>query len=140
MRLTLHEFCVGAVVVGALATPLVIALVLPVQTEPDPRVGYTWISGRFIHVAGNAWQTVLPKQLDEMSDSSETPTRSKLQLYENEKPIGPPHSRHTDIIDKGGGLYSHWRVPSGASILIFSATDNSNPNWNWKRYSYRLQQ
>jgi hypothetical protein len=68
--------------------------------------------------------------LDEIADSPENPTRSPVILLENGKPLGPPHSAHADIRDIGHGRFSHWR---GIGI-IFSASDNSNPNVNGRKY------
>jgi pectate lyase len=64
-------------------------------------------------------------------DSSGEPSRSTLILCEDEKRLGPAHSLHTDIRDKGLGRYSHW----GAEV-VFSTSDNSDPNTNHRRYSY----
>lgn len=64
------------------------------------------------------------------SDSSETPQASPLRLFENDQPLGPPHSVHVDIRDLAGGRYSHW-----LTVLIFSASDGSDPRANGRRYT-----
>ncbi len=56
--------------------------------------------------------------------------KSRLQLFENGKPLGPPRSLHKDIREKGRGRYSHWTRES----LYFSASDNSDPRTNGRRY------
>jgi hypothetical protein len=52
---------------------------------------------------------------------------------------------HDDIRALGGGRYSHWigsdqGTPDGVleSSLYFSASDNSDPNENGRRYSIRV--
>jgi hypothetical protein len=67
--------------------------------------------------------------LDVPGDATEAPARSPLVLCEDGDLIGKPHSLHADIMKAGRGLYSHW----GAS-MIFSSSDNSNPNGNGRSY------
>ena len=63
------------------------------------------------------------------SDSEDNITRSKLVLCEDGKPLGPPHSLHDDIRQKGLGRYSHW-----GKDVVFASSDNSNPNLNDRSY------
>lgn len=62
-------------------------------------------------------------------DSNDDPQRSSLTLLEDGRPLGPAHSVHESIWTKGNGAYSHW----GESV-IFSASDNSDPRTNGRRY------
>jgi hypothetical protein len=64
-------------------------------------------------------------------DSNGEPSRSTLILCEDERRLGPAHISHGDIRDKGLGRYSHWGVD-----MIFSTSDNSDPNSNHRRYAY----
>lgn len=66
------------------------------------------------------------------SDSPESPKASQLQLFENSTPLGPPHSMHADIEDKGQGRFSDWD-----GYVVFSAADNSSPIDNGRTYSVR---
>ena len=66
----------------------------------------------------------------EDADSPENEERSTVQLYENGQPLGPAHSNHTDVAQTGEGRYSHW-VGQG---FVFSASDNTDPNTNGRRY------
>lgn len=63
-------------------------------------------------------------------DSNSQPSISKLRVFEDGKELGPAHSLHADIRSKGNGRFSHW----GGS-LIFSASDNSDPRTNGKKYT-----
>jgi hypothetical protein len=79
--------------------------------------------------SGFAYTKALPN-LDSVSDSSDTPTRSKLLVCENNNLLGPMHSAHADIGKEGHGRYSHW-----TTYLVFSASDNTDPNTNGRTYS-----
>jgi len=67
-----------------------------------------------------------------ISDSSDSPSASRLQLFEQGVPLGPAHSMHADIEQKGQGRFSNWN-----SYIVFSATDNSNPVDNGRTYIVR---
>ena len=54
-----------------------------------------------------------------------------MRLLEDGKPLGPAHALHQSIRDEGGGRYSHWT----GNALIFSTSDNSDPNANGRDYS-----
>jgi SAM-dependent methyltransferase len=86
----------------------------------------------FAHRAGAAWTARLV-QYRGVADSLESRQRSRLMLYEDGVPIGFAHAPHSHIEKYGCGRYSHW-----ADGLIFSATDNSDPNTNGRRYSIRF--
>lgn len=65
-------------------------------------------------------------------DTLVAPDRSSLRLYEDGVPLGPAHAIHNDIAISGAGRYSLW---SGSGLLIFSASDNSDPRSNGRKYS-----
>jgi len=65
------------------------------------------------------------------ADTNEMPRRSTLVVCEDHKRLGPAHTLHEDIRGTGRGRYSHW----GADV-IFSSSDDSDPNTNRRRYSY----
>jgi hypothetical protein len=52
-------------------------------------------------------------------------------MLEDGKPLGPAHALHHSIARDGGGRYSHW----AGNTLLFSASDNSDPNANGRSYS-----
>jgi pectate lyase len=66
-------------------------------------------------------------------DSNGSPTVSKLRLFENGVELKPPHSVHQDIRNSGKGRFSHW-----GTALYFSASDNTNPAKNGRKYTYTL--
>lgn len=51
-------------------------------------------------------------------------------LLEDGKPLPSPRALHEDIRNKGKGHYSHWTEGS----LYFSASDNSDPRANGRKY------
>lgn len=82
----------------------------------------------FVAAGGHAFSVDLPR-LETQADDMEDPRRSRLMVYEDGAPIGFAHQTHADIIAHGGGRYSHWR-----GQLMFSATDNTDPNHNGRQY------
>ncbi|QPF83917.1 hypothetical protein IC762_30355 [Bradyrhizobium genosp. L] len=61
-------------------------------------------------------------------------TRSPIVIYENGKPLGPAHSTpHDTIATLGHGRFSHWKAP-GSSIVVFSSSDNTDPESNGRDY------
>ena len=69
-------------------------------------------------------------RFEDLTDSMTTAGRSPVLLYENDYPLGPGHSRHMAIVEHGHGLYSHWKEIG----MIFSTSDNTDPNTNGRRY------
>jgi hypothetical protein len=83
----------------------------------------------FLHRSGYSWVADLPPHWTD-GDDTRNPQRSRLMLFEDRVPVGFAHQTHADIAGHGKGRYSHWK-----DLLIFSATDNSDPNTNGRRYS-----
>jgi 2-polyprenyl-3-methyl-5-hydroxy-6-metoxy-1,4-benzoquinol methylase len=77
---------------------------------------------------GMAWQVRLP-ELSDTADDMDAPYRSRLVLLENGRPLWLRHTMHEEIRTRGGGTYSHWQ-----DRVIFSTTDNSDPNANQRVY------
>jgi hypothetical protein len=65
----------------------------------------------------------------------QNPRRSRLRLFEDGRPLAPPHSLHADIRSAGRGAYSHWSL---GHFLLFSTSDNSDPNQNGRTYTFVL--
>jgi len=82
---------------------------------------------------GASYTTILPESpywlLENLTDSTKDPQRSKTELFENDLPLGPPHTAHESIRDEGSGQFSHW-----GSALYFSSSDNTDPRTNHRRY------
>jgi len=79
---------------------------------------------------GHAWHAFVGH--DAMADDI-SGNHSVLQLLEDDRPLGPPHTIHDDIRTTGLGSYSHWR-----GGLYFSTSDNSCPQTNGRRYAIRV--
>jgi pectate lyase len=56
-----------------------------------------------------------------------------MVLYENDKPL-VPHMPHKQIAERGIGGFSHWK-----NILVFTSSDNSDPNTNGRAYSFAFK-
>ncbi|WP_256010068.1 pectate lyase family protein [Desertivirga xinjiangensis] len=81
--------------------------------------------------SGNSY--VVYKNFSTPGDNSSKPTQSILKIYENGKELGPAHSSHADIKNLGKGRFSHW-----GNELYFSASDNTNPRTNGRKYTYTI--
>jgi hypothetical protein len=92
-------------------------LSLPIPLPCYHEIGHCWL----VHV-GHA----------DAADNR-TSNASPIRLFESNKPLGPAHSLHADVREKGLGHYSHW-----GDYLYFSTSDNSDPRRNARRYSYRI--
>jgi hypothetical protein len=82
----------------------------------------------FLKDEGHAWLKALP-EFEECADDNGNPMESPVILLEDGMPLRMPHALHSDIRQLGAGRYSHWK-----SVLIFSSSDNSNPNENGRTY------
>ena len=75
----------------------------------------------------------LPGDFGTPSDDDTYTAQSRLQIYEDGKPLGPAHTIHDDIRNIGLGRFSHWK-----SYLRFSSSDNTNPITNGRTYTYEV--
>ena len=66
-------------------------------------------------------------------DSNSALTISPVRIFENGVEIGPAHAPHADIRTIGKGRFSHW-----GTDLYFSASDNTDPRTNGRKYTYSL--
>ncbi len=87
------------------------------------------ILGKFQHVDGNMYTIPVLQN----GDTADDPLKSKLILFEDEMPLRQRHEHHSTIVRVGRGAYSHW----GRHIL-FSTSDNTDPNENGRAYSYAI--
>ena len=78
----------------------------------------------FAPEAGHCFLASVPAHL-----LSDLESRSWLQLYEDDRPLGPGHAPHDEIRRMGAGRFSHW-----GEQLYFSASDNSDPRSNGRHY------
>ena len=71
-------------------------------------------------------------QLRDFADDEnvENDSRSPVVIYENGKPLGPAHNSYADIRDHGMGRFCFWRHFG----FVFTASDNSDPNTNGRKY------
>jgi SAM-dependent methyltransferase len=100
---------------------------IPRNAKFDPNRIVT-LKGPFPKEIGHAWQAPLG-EFSTVADDMEHPYRSTLLLIEDGKPLFSRHTLHDEIRRFGMGRYSHW-----CDGLIFSTSDNSDPNTNKRRY------
>lgn len=113
-------------------------------TLPAPLPVATRLNGRtfrlnapFLPEGSCGWTVPLAKAPDlvtwhRLADTLENKTQSPLRLFENGKPLGPGHAFHAVVRETGKGAYSHW---AAGHMLLFSTSDNSNPNTNGRTYT-----
>jgi hypothetical protein len=63
-------------------------------------------------------------------DTPDQPERSTFMLLEDGEVIGTPHTLHSDIREKGHGLWSHW-----GQNIFFSSSDGTDPRQNGREYA-----
>ena len=86
------------------------------------------LKGPFQKELGHAWQAPLDEYAA-CADDIEHPYRSRLLVMEDGRPLWCRHILHDEIRQYGQGRYSHW---SGS--LLFSTSDNTDPNTNKRQY------
>ena len=93
-------------------------------------VRYRKLASPFMCEQGYCWVAPV-RRLRHLADSSGSPGRSTLVVYENSIPLHRAHVPHDLIRNEGKGVYSHW-----GDAIFFSTTDNSDPNSNGRAYTY----
>jgi len=69
------------------------------------------------------------------ADASEDNMKSPVMLYEDLTPLGPAKSYMRDIYDLGAGRFNFTKFSNDPrSFVVFSASDNSDPRTNGRRY------
>lgn len=81
------------------------------------------------HDSGFCWRVAVP-MYSRFADDEQHPIRSMLWVFEDGQPLAQSHAIHAQIRQTGSGQFSHWK-----DTLFFSASDNSNPNVNGRRYA-----
>jgi hypothetical protein len=88
------------------------------------------LAGHFGPQGGTiGWSAALPAEMAPLTDHDKAPRHSPLLLLEDGNILGTGHDRHVEIFTLGQGRYSFWK-----GLLYFSASDNSDPNTNGRRY------
>lgn len=82
-------------------------------------------------VSDGGYAYYIGQDLQTPSDNNDNLTVSTIRIFEDGKEIGPAHSIHNDIRNSGSGRFSHWNTG-----IYISASDNSNPKTNGRKYTY----
>ena len=98
-------------------------IVIQLSTKPFEKAG------------GHAVISRQSEMLDALDAEGDDPnvagdTRSPAIVHEDGKPLGPGHKTFAEIRDLGAGRFSHLK----GFGLIFSSSDNSDPNTNGRTY------
>lgn len=78
---------------------------------------------------GFGFMTKVP-ELAGIGDTQQLPFLSPVVICEGEARLGPAHASAVDILKLGGGYFSHLE-----GMLLFSTSDNSDPNNNGRAYT-----
>lgn len=89
------------------------------------------LAGPFHHQGGHGYAVNLPPELASGADDNSNHMRSRVMVYEDGVPLGIAHCLHDAIREHGKGRFSHW-----GETLVFSTSDNSDPNANGRSYGY----
>jgi hypothetical protein len=126
--ITARGVLVCAAVIAALLTIAVaIGIIARPKFETNLSAAAIRQDGGF---AWNAPVSLRPPAFYVIDSDGEGRVTSNLQLRENGRLLGPPHSAHVDIRQRGQGRYSHWN-----GWLWFSASDSGDPRSNGRTYS-----
>ena len=68
------------------------------------------------------------------SARNDAPNNSPVMIYEDGRPLPYPHSISKDIVTFGSGRFTRWDDGGGGSGVVFSSSDNSDPNKNGREY------
>ena len=82
-----------------------------------------------VHAGELCWAVRLPSQFAP-GDSPDAPFCSLLELFEDGRRLGPPHTVHDRIRAEGQGAFSHWH-----RSLLLSTSDNSDPHTSGRAYT-----
>jgi hypothetical protein len=100
----------------------------PVDPNACP-AGETAILNRpYSSLEGHAYKANVPA-FAHQADTATSLFSSPARLCEDKLVLGPPHTYHAEIVSVGLGRYSHF-----GDDIIFSSSDNSDPNSNGRQY------
>ena len=85
------------------------------------------IAATFEKSGGFSYFAPVP-ELEHFADTSEQ-KGSPMLICEDNRILGPAHAAHRDVVELGRGRFSHW-----GTDLLFSTSDNSDPNINGRSY------
>ncbi len=94
----------------------------PRVSSVEPKVAGQKILLRrpFLRFLGSKFGVIARDPLFEtLADSADNNFRSPVEIYEDAKRLGPPHSKHEDVAEIGLGRYSRWR--GVGAIFVFSS-------------------
>ena len=126
---------IGFVTYLSVAYCLKVSYVPPAISHIEPKVvGVKFPLRRpFVQFLSSGFAATAPDDLfANLADLADNNRRSTIELYENDKLLGPAHSDHADIAKVGLGRFSHWN--NNGALFVFSSSDNSDPQTNGRAY------
>lgn len=83
----------------------------------------------FKHLRGSGYQAELPNIFKDFANTPDNFFNSSMRILEDGRPLKLPFGDMLNIYYCGGGAYNHW-----SNILLFSTSDNTDPNTNGRTY------
>jgi hypothetical protein len=115
---------------------LKISYVPPIVPDAEPKVvGEKFLLRRpFLRFLDSDFGVIARDELFvKFADTADNNERSPIEIYENDKPLGPAHNDHAGVAKMGHGRFSHW-ARNKESIFVFSSSDNTDPQTNGRAY------
>src|SRR5262249_31938669 len=102
---------------------LLIHLALAAGIYWSPRIHNELAPSAIFPESGKAYQAAITSgSFYTLRTDDLTTAASRLVVLEDGRPLGPAHSLHDDIRQKGGGRFSHW-----GDVIYLSSSDGSDP-------------
>src|SRR5262249_45702046 len=131
-RLLLRLFICGCVVTASFFVSLDILEYFDVSTSTNcaaaPNGETVILSPPYLHLGGYGYRFSIP-ELSHLSDRAEKQTYSRAVICEGDRQLGPAHTLWVEITQKGFGRFSHYN-----DAVVFSSSDNTDPNSNGRQY------
>jgi predicted O-methyltransferase YrrM len=108
----------------------------PTMTATGP--GAWRLHAPFTPLGKTGWVTSLALDaMPEIIERTTGPKPARLMVFEDDRPLGPPDSPLKQIKEQGRGAFDQ-RGGKHFTRLMYTASDNSDPNSNGRAYDVRL--
>lgn len=107
----------------------------PEMSQVEPKVAGAKLLLRrpFVRFINSDFSVIVDDNVfSDLADTADNTERSPIEIYENDRPLGPAHSVQAYIGKMGHGRFSHWRL--NHTVFVFSSSDNSDPQTNGRAY------
>ncbi|MBR1092440.1 hypothetical protein JQ621_33770 [Bradyrhizobium manausense] len=121
------------IILAFAATAAYLPVALYLDATYKPSLNADVLRRPFTKIGPNAY-VAYHKIAGAKGDVPNDPRRATLELTENGKALGPAHTLRSEVAAMGGGRYIFLQTSEDPPALVFSASDNSDPNTNGRVY------